>query len=882
MHFFYPRISFLALLLPLSFILSGCGSGGGGGHSPPGSASGPISIQISPEAPTVQILESIQFTAVVTGSDNPTVTWSLQEQNAGAITSDGRYTAPEIPGVYHVVAASQADPTRQQTAAVTVTDLPVASSNSIHITPDAAQIEVNQSLHLTATTASGAAVVWSLEEGAGAGTITPEEGGAALYTAPGGAGTFHVRASSAADSSVRAVSVITVIAAPPPPAGTVAVKIAPGTVAIRPGEQVRFQAAVTGSPDTAVTWTVQEVPLGGTIDSNGIYTAPDRPGSYHVVAASRADPSKSAEAIVTVIIPVAVSLAPSEATLGVGQQQTFEATVTGSDDHGVAWSIAEGGAGGTITPGDGGTAVYTAPGTTGRFHVTATSKADATKQATAAVTVIASPVISVTIQPQAASLLIGQQQAFTAAVQGDNNPSVAWSVREGADGGAITQEGLYTAPNHEGTFHVVAASAADPTRNAVAAVTVQAPGGRLVERISVSSAGVQGNDLSQRPFLGGDGRFVAFESLASNLVPGDTNGLLDLFVRDRQTGTTRRVSVDSSGRQGNGISFGSKMSGDGRFVIFESEASNLVPGDTNGFVDIFLHDLQSGATERVSVGTGGVQANSDSRYAYANQDGRDVVFYSFASNLVPGDTNGVADIFVRDRQTDETTRVSVRSGGAQADGLSFCPSISDDGRFVAFVSYATNLVPNDTNGTPDIFVHDRQTGTTVRVSVDSRGVEANDASVDAKISGNGRFVAFYSEASNLVPDDTNGVGDLFVHDLQTGETTRVSVRSDGAQGDQISYDARISRDGRFVSFDSDATNLVEGDTNGQGDIFIHDRQTGTTRRASTDRNGTGGNRGSHANRLSGDGQFIAFDSEASNLVPGDSNGEADVFIVSLP
>ncbi|TAK01695.1 MAG: hypothetical protein EPO39_14065 [Candidatus Manganitrophaceae bacterium] len=382
--------------------------------------------------------------------------------------------------------------------------------------------------------------------------------------------------------------------------------------------------------------------------------------------------------------------------------------------------------------------------------------------------------------------------------------------------------------------------------------------------------------------MGGDGRYVAFESLASNLVAGDTNGVLDLFVRDRETGLTRRVSVDSSGREGNGISFGSKMSGDGRFVVFESQASNLVPDDTNGFTDIFLHDLQSGTTERVSIGTGGVQADSASGYAYVNWDGRYVVFYSFADNLVPGDTNGAGDLFIRDRQTGETTRLSVRSDGAEGNEISFCPSISDDGRYVSFISYATNLVPGDTNGAPDIFVHDRQTGTTTRISVDSNGVEGNLASIDAKISGNGRFVAFYSEASNLAPGDTNRVGDLFVHDRETRTTTRVSIGSDGTQGNRISYDARISRDGRYVAFDSDATNLADGDTNGKGDIFVHDRQTGITRRASADRNGVGGNNASHANRISGDGRFIAFDSEASNLVSDDTNEKTDVFIASLP
>ncbi|MCG3116923.1 MAG: Ig-like domain-containing protein [Candidatus Manganitrophus sp. SA1] len=878
----YPRIISLVLLPTLAFLFSACGSGGGGNPSPPGAPES-ISIQISPDAPTIHTGETIQFTATVTGSDNLAVTWTVAEENAGAITAEGLYTAPNAPGIFHVVATSQDDPGQQEIATVTVVDLSLPPPISIRITPGAAQLATGQRLHLTATVVgSDATVVWEIEEGAAGGFLTPEEGGA-LYTAPEAEGTFHIFVFPEADPSVRAVATMTVITAPPPPPGIVAVQIIPETMAIGTGDTFRFEASVTGSADTAVVWTVQQGPLGGSVDAAGVYTAPDRPGSYDVIATSRADPSKSARTTVTVTAPIMVSLTPPAAAISIDQQQTFQAAVTGSDNRNVVWSIQEGAAGGTITPGAGGRATYTAPGAEGIFHVVATSQADPSRTATAAVTVTARPVISVLIQPETASLSFGEQQTFTAAVSGHSNRSVVWSIQEGPDGGTMTENGLYTAPNREGTIHVVAASSADPARRAIATVTVKASiPGRTVERISIGPSGTQGNGLSRRPFLGGGGRYVAFESTASNLVAGDANGVQDLFVRDREAGTTRRVSVDSSGQEGNEMSWGSKMSGDGRFIIFESQASNLVPDDTNGFTDIFLHDLQTGTTERVSVGEGGAQADSASGYAYVNRDGRYVVFYSFADNLVPGDTNAVGDVFIRDRQTGETTRLSVSDAGVQGNEISFCPSISDDGRYVSFISYSTNLVPGDTNGSPDIFVHDRQTGSTRRVSVDSRGVEGNLPSIDAKISGNGRIVAFYSEASNLVAGDTNRVGDLFAHDLQTGTTTRVSIRSNGAQGNRISYDARISRDGRFVAFDSDATNLVEGDTNGRGDIFVHDRQTGITTRPSTDRNGVEGNNGSHASRISGDGQFIAFDSEASNLVPRDTNRETDVFIASLP
>src|SRR5213592_4033360 len=244
-------------------------------------------------------------------------------------------------------------------------------------------------------------------------------------------------------------------------------------------------------------------------------------------------------------------------------------------------------------------------------------------------------------------------------------------------------------------------------------------------------------------------------------------------------------------------------------------------------------------TERVSVASGGTTEGNDTSLGSAlSADGRFVAFDSSATDLVAADTNGVSDVSVHDRQTGTTERVSVASHGAQGNGSSglvtfaFPPALSADGRFVAFVSAATNLVASDTNGATDVFVHDRQTGTTERVSVASDGTEGNAASAGATLSADGRFVAFHSAATNLVAGDTNATNDVFVHDRQTGITERVSVASDGTQGNKASSYPALSADGRFVAFDSDATNLVAGDTNGTTDVFVHDRQTGTTERVS--------------------------------------------------
>jgi tricorn protease-like protein len=278
------------------------------------------------------------------------------------------------------------------------------------------------------------------------------------------------------------------------------------------------------------------------------------------------------------------------------------------------------------------------------------------------------------------------------------------------------------------------------------------------------------------------------------------------------------------------------------------------------------------------VRSNGNQANRNSYTPSISADGRYVAFYSNASNLVRGDTNGASDVFVRDRRTGTTSRVSVRSNGNQANRNSSVPSISGNGRYVAYYSNASNLVRGDTNNKYDAFVHDRQTGKTTRVSVRSNGNQANGQTWSAAISGNGRYVAFYSRSSNLVRGDTNDGADAFVHDRQTGKTRRVSVNSNENQGNRASYFPSISEDGRYVAFFSGASNLVRGDTNSRFDVFVRDRRTGTTRRVSVSSNGNQGNRVSGWPAISADGGHVAFQSNASNLVPGDTNNTYDLFV----
>jgi Tol biopolymer transport system component len=429
-------------------------------------------------------------------------------------------------------------------------------------------------------------------------------------------------------------------------------------------------------------------------------------------------------------------------------------------------------------------------------------------------------------------------------------------------------------------------TAAWPWREFLVAMLASAPlaNAQVTERVSVGSGGAQGNLSADLPFPGtfvsGDGRFIAFRSAATNLVVGDTNGTWDVFVRDRLAATTERVSVSTTGMQGDFPSglYGICLSEDGRYVVFESLADNLVPGDTNGFRDLFLRDRLLGTTECISIGASAVQANASSFYPAISADGRLVAFESPASNLVVGDTNAAWDVFLRDRQVGTTTRASVGIGGTQANGNSGgIASISSDGRYIAFASDATNLVAVDVNASTDAFVYDGATSMTELVSVDSSGLQADSWSTEVAICGDGRFVAFTSDATNLVTVDGNASLDVFVHDRLHGGTERLSVASNGAEGNGNSKEPKLSSDGRYASFTSGASNLVTGDTN-YYDIFVHDRVVGSTERISTTPTGAQANGHSEMGSISADGRYVLFRSDAPDVVGGDTNGATDCFL----
>ena len=337
----------------------------------------------------------------------------------------------------------------------------------------------------------------------------------------------------------------------------------------------------------------------------------------------------------------------------------------------------------------------------------------------------------------------------------------------------------------------------------------------------------------------------------------------------------------SNGEEGDSSSGGAVLSGDGRFAAFDSNASNLVPGDTNNQEDVFVRDRQTGTTERVSLASDGAQAlDGRSRFSFISENGRFVAFSSEAENLVPGDNNGLEDVFVHDRETGETERVTVATDGTQANGASECPWVSADGRYVTFCSGASNLVSGDDNGEFDVFVRDRQTGTTVRASEAADGIDGNDSSGgNGVLTPDGRYVLFDSDASNLIEDDANDSDDVFLKDLLTGAVELISLDSSGQQANMGSGAERQSfgMDGRLVIFASDAQ-LAPGDDNEESDIYVRDRQLGTTSLVSIGEGGDTSDGRSDFAVISANGLVAAFRSQAENLVPDDTNGVNDVFV----
>lgn len=408
-----------------------------------------------------------------------------------------------------------------------------------------------------------------------------------------------------------------------------------------------------------------------------------------------------------------------------------------------------------------------------------------------------------------------------------------------------------------------------------------------LEIVSVASGGAPSNGGSFFVTTSNDGRYLTFMSLAKNLAPEPPSAeenFSDVFFRDRLTDETIKVSKSMNGGLANEASLDPTITTDGRFIAYFSYASNLIPDDNNGAdwsrqgLDVFVWDRHSQQNVRVSLNeTGGeIKGNSvgiisaDGKYILFVTDGR--VFASDWDHAHP------SALYLREWHSGQIERISVALDGGFPNAEPEHPSISLDNRFVVFDSDASNLVADDNNGQKDVFVYDRLSQTTRLISRDAAGRPANGRSTQSEIALDGKTVTFVSDATNLVPGDTNGKADIFVYEMDTDRISLVSRAEDGAQGNGDSREPSLCGDGRFVSYTTDANNLFPNDANNQRDIILFDRVKGTNSVATKNWEGVYGNGKAHRSFLMPDCRSIAYASDASNLVPGDDNGTRDIFV----
>ena len=419
--------------------------------------------------------------------------------------------------------------------------------------------------------------------------------------------------------------------------------------------------------------------------------------------------------------------------------------------------------------------------------------------------------------------------------------------------------------------------------------------------VSRNAAGQQGNDVSSFPTISGDGRFVAFQSTATNLSPLATDGTQQIYVLDRKTGSVELVSRNGLSVAGNEESTGPAISDDGRFIAFFSHANNLVNGDTNDQRDVFVYDRRHDRIERVSVSSRGEQGTGvddseeleehgglhalEGHPPSISADGRFVVFWTGLNGLVRGDTDDVIDVFVHDRRSNKTRRVSKGVGGVPADGASRRAKINGPGTLVVFDSEATNLVADDTNGKMDIFAYDLVRGRLTMLTRAVDGTQTNDDSLEPHLDFSGRIVAFTSWANNLVASDVNNTRDAFVLDRATSNVELVSRAPNGAQLPAPTFEAGPSPDGRYVAMMTLASIVPQVTAN----IFLFDRYTKQLEQLNVNSQGQPGDpliigtidepiADPSVPAMSAGAKSVVFWSTAANLVAGDSNGVGDVFI----
>jgi Tol biopolymer transport system component len=422
----------------------------------------------------------------------------------------------------------------------------------------------------------------------------------------------------------------------------------------------------------------------------------------------------------------------------------------------------------------------------------------------------------------------------------------------------------------------------DPTATAGTTMEKGKPHHPVTRLVTKTPTGEPTNGDSTRPGVSGDCSAVAFTSTASNLVTGDTRRWADVFVRDR---AGHRIILASQGLRGahaNGDSRSEALSSTGRFVLYDSAASNLVPADRNGHDDVFVRDIRRQRSELVSDAIGRQSPDGVSLAGDISANGRYVAFSSDASNLVPGDTNTYFDVFVRDRATGTTERVSVPPGDGESDEASYQPTISANGRFVTFESVASNLVPDDVNQTADVFRFDRRTGDRELVTVAADGSQLAFGGVSPDMSADAGTATFWTPDGQPVAGDDNDTFDVFVRDIRAGTTELGAMTDSDDFPASASSDGVLSADGNALAFLSVSTDVAVPDTDSDQDVFIRDREAGTTVLVSQSTRGTPGDGQSFAPSISADGRCVAFASQSTNLARADDNGEQDIYLRRLP
>jgi len=410
------------------------------------------------------------------------------------------------------------------------------------------------------------------------------------------------------------------------------------------------------------------------------------------------------------------------------------------------------------------------------------------------------------------------------------------------------------------------AAAAAPARAQVTSLV------SIAENGTQSDADVMPGDVSN------DGRFVVFTTTSKKLVPGTTTSKQHVYLVDRATGAVELISVGNDGAEANQDALRPRISGDGRWVVFETLASNLDQDDTNGRLDCYLYDRDEEWLERVSLGANDGEGNGDSFRPVVSDDGDWILFSSFANNLITGDDNGTADVFIRDRQTGTTRLVSSALDGTVASDYSEAADLSADGRYALFQSAAKDMVAGSIAGWNKIMLRDLQLGVTEQASLQSDGLFPAGECRFARMSADARWITFASSVHTIVPGDSNQREDVFLRDRQLATTERVNIGPNGEQDDVGGSYARPSDDGRFILFESSATVFAPSDTNDNGDVFLRDRRRATTRHVSLSTDGKSSKLGCGEISISGDGHVLLFRAGGDELDPADHNGRLDAYV----